>query len=403
MTKRTISSNGLKDLTTNGDQPVVGGDDNEDEVDEEAALDDTGEEQLKPINSDNSSAVNKDKSRVKRQSLILRRGDTDLSIDHSGVQRFLPTCMHFAFADRDAERLYREYYETEKRSDFKTLIVIVLIVNVVLFLLYSLSYSSTHLPQMAVLFVTFALTLIGLVLCVQRTERTVTSRLWTLIPFILWSVQIAQIFCDVWMFAVPALPSDSVALILLYTYSAYVIYPLRLRICSTLAILMAFIHFLFVTIAPNRRQEMFVSQLAANVILFVATNLLGTMSFFFYERQQRRAFLETRQSLEVKLVLEEESQEQERLLLSVLPKHVAAGIRQDLGTVVDGQFHKIHMSILFADIVGFTAISSTCPAPELVRTLNELFARFDKLSDMWYRLDSDLSHDYKHSLFRSKP
>lgn len=34
------------------------------------------------------------------------------------------------------------------------------------------------------------------------------------------------------------------------------------------------------------------------------------MSFFFYERQQRRAFLETRQSLETKLILEEESQEQ---------------------------------------------------------------------------------------------
>ncbi len=51
-------------------------------------------------------------------------------------------------------------------------------------------------------------------------------------------------------------------------------------------------------------------QIAANLILFLSTNLLGTMSFFFYERQQRRAFLETRQSLEVKLVLEEESQEQ---------------------------------------------------------------------------------------------
>ena len=34
------------------------------------------------------------------------------------------------------------------------------------------------------------------------------------------------------------------------------------------------------------------------------------MSFFFTEKLQRRAFLETRQSLEVKLVLEEESQEQ---------------------------------------------------------------------------------------------
>ena len=116
------------------------------------------------------------------------------------------------------------------------------------------------------------------------------------------------------------------------------------------------------------------------------------MSFFFYERQQRRAFLETCQSLEAKLVLEEESKKQERLLLSVLPKHVAAEIREDLGAVVTGQFKKIYMSrhenvsILFADIVGFTAISSTCPAAELVRILNELFARFDKLSDKYHQL-----------------
>lgn len=34
------------------------------------------------------------------------------------------------------------------------------------------------------------------------------------------------------------------------------------------------------------------------------------MSFFFYERQQRRAFLEARQSLEAKIILEEESEEQ---------------------------------------------------------------------------------------------
>ncbi|GIY63904.1 adenylate cyclase type 3 [Caerostris darwini] len=42
--------------------------------------------------------------------------------------------------------------------------------------------------------------------------------------------------------------------------------------------------------------------------------------------------------------------------------------------------------ILFADIVGFTAISSTCTAPELVKILNELFARFDKLSDKYHQL-----------------
>ncbi|XP_054157897.1 adenylate cyclase type 3-like [Oppia nitens] len=399
MTKRTIGSNGVKELTAiDGQQQPYSDDHNVDDQDmDDNDMDDN--EQLKPINGDNNNAAkNRFRPRVKRQSLLLKRGDTELSIDHSGVQRFLPKCMHFAFADRDAEHLYREYYENEKRSDFNTLIVIVLFVNVVLFLLYSLSYSSRHLPQMAVLFVTFALTLISLVLCLQRNSRKsspMATRLWTTIPFVVWTVQMAQIFCDAWMFPIPAQPTDSLALILLYTYSCYVILPLRLGICSTLAVTMALIHFVLITCVSgsgSHRQDLFGHQLAANLIIFTGTNLLGTMSFFFYERQQRRAFLETRQSLEVKLVLEEESQEQERLLLSVLPKHVAAEIRQDLGAVVEGQFHKIYMSrhenvsILFADIVGFTAISSTCPAPELVRTLNELFARFDKLSDKYHQL-----------------
>ncbi len=34
-------------------------------------------------------------------------------------------------------------------------------------------------------------------------------------------------------------------------------------------------------------------------------------------------------------------------------------------------------SIIFADIVGFTEISSLWSAPELVKFLNELFAKFD--------------------------
>ena len=37
-------------------------------------------------------------------------------------------------------------------------------------------------------------------------------------------------------------------------------------------------------------------------------------------------------------------------------------------------------SILFADIEGFTQLASQCTAHELVKTLNELFARFDHLA-----------------------
>lgn len=48
----------------------------------------------------------------------------------------------------------------------------------------------------------------------------------------------------------------------------------------------------------------------ANVLLLVAANLLGLTSFYLEDRQQRSAFLETRQCLEMKLVIEEQSAEQ---------------------------------------------------------------------------------------------
>ena len=48
-------------------------------------------------------------------------------------------------------------------------------------------------------------------------------------------------------------------------------------------------------------------------------------------------------------------------------------------------------SILFADIVGFTAISSSVTAAELVKILNELFARFDSLATVRLQAFSILS------------
>lgn len=37
-------------------------------------------------------------------------------------------------------------------------------------------------------------------------------------------------------------------------------------------------------------------------------------------------------------------------------------------------------SIVFADIVGFTKLSSGCTAQELIKILNELFGKFDSLA-----------------------
>lgn len=74
----------------------------------------------------------------------------------------------------------------------------------------------------------------------------------------------------------------------------------------------------------------------------------------------------------------------------MLPQHVASEVKDDI-TMRDNerQFHKIYIhhyepvSILFADIVGFTKMSSQCTAQELVTVLNELFGSFDRLAKFY--------------------
>ncbi|XP_076329995.1 adenylate cyclase type 3-like [Tachypleus tridentatus] len=324
---------------------------------------------------------------TKRHSL-LHRGDTSLSLDNSGFQRCLPQCMRFVFADHEAERLYKEYYQNEKRNDFKLCLAVIFLVDLVLLCFHSYLFRHSRIYHL------IALVLVGLVdvgSFLVYNFKDLPSWIWIVIPFVAWFLQIMQVLCDMWIYHVPIMPSDSVPWVLLYSYLIYVLFPVRLRVCIILGVVMTAFHLLLVVSSPGKTEYMG-NQVGANLFLFFCVNVLGVVSFFFAERQQRQAFLETRQSLEAKLILEEESQEQERLLLSVLPQHLAAEIRQDLGAVVTGQFKKIYMSrhenvsILFADIVGFTAISSTCPAAELVRTLNELFARFDNLAEKYHQL-----------------
>uniref|UniRef100_A0A1A9VZY0 adenylate cyclase n=1 Tax=Glossina brevipalpis TaxID=37001 RepID=A0A1A9VZY0_9MUSC len=130
----------------------------------------------------------------------------------------------------------------------------------------------------------------------------------------------------------------------------------------------------------------------ANMVLVLTGVLIGLLYYAMGEAKHKRAFLEAKKSLEVKMIIEEQSAEQERLLLSVLPKHVAVKMRQDLGSTSSEPFKKIYMSrhenvsILYADIVGFTAISSTYSAQDLVKMLNELFARFDRLAEKYQQL-----------------
>jgi len=68
----------------------------------------------------------------------------------------------------------------------------------------------------------------------------------------------------------------------------------------------------------------------------------------------------------------------ETLLLNVLPAEVAQRLQSDPNSIAD---HFDEASILFADVVDFTPLSSQLEARQVVEFLDRLFSRFDELVD----------------------
>ncbi|PZC77648.1 hypothetical protein B5X24_HaOG203092 [Helicoverpa armigera] len=131
----------------------------------------------------------------------------------------------------------------------------------------------------------------------------------------------------------------------------------------------------------------------SNILLYVAVNFAGMYAKSLVDWGQRKVFLETRKSMITLEKTKKESDRQWNLFQSVIPdflakkisSHVAAMTggeiqEQQFSRLVDVVQHHQDVSILFADIKGFTELSSKYSAQDLVVLLNTLFAGFDKLA-----------------------
>lgn len=101
-----------------------------------------------------------------------------------------------------------------------------------------------------------------------------------------------------------------------------------------------------------------------------AAVLLGTFASYSIERFARVSWLEHRD-------VEEERQRSERVLANLLPEPVAERLKEEEGPFGEA-FEEA--SVLFADVVNFTALSAEADPRRLIGILNRLFTRLDQIA-----------------------
>jgi PAS domain S-box-containing protein len=120
--------------------------------------------------------------------------------------------------------------------------------------------------------------------------------------------------------------------------------------------------------------------------------ILGVMIFYNREVQQPDTemlqmmvaigsqigqFMKRKQA-EEELALERE--QTERLLLNILPQAIGERLKQGEQTIAE---YFPNVTVLFADIVGFTQLASYLSPIELVDLLNKIFSEFDRLTERY--------------------
>uniref|UniRef100_A0A8C2D5J8 adenylate cyclase n=1 Tax=Cyprinus carpio TaxID=7962 RepID=A0A8C2D5J8_CYPCA len=189
-----------------------------------------------------------------------------------------------------------------------------------------------------------------------------------------------------------------VAFFLFLSLSVYTVLPLPLSWALSFGIGTSVCHIIiisvYVSVTSPQTQDLAV-QLVANAVLFVCVNGVGVFHLWHTEHAHRKSSKKREDFSRNRATQAKQKRDQEHLLLSVLPRYIAMELKTEIVKRLSAKcraeenrpnFHSLYVrqhrdvSILYADIVGFTHLSSTCTPEELVAVLNKLFGRFDDIA-----------------------
>ncbi|MDB6171229.1 MAG: family 3 adenylate cyclase [Chthoniobacteraceae bacterium] len=131
----------------------------------------------------------------------------------------------------------------------------------------------------------------------------------------------------------------------------------------------------------DRRLQRLARNSAIVGALLLLALALAALQAYLIKRRSAVALGEKIERLgEANRIITLERAKSDTLLLSILPAAIAAQLKEKAGIIAESY---PHVTVLFADLVGFTLFSQTVSAEELVRLLDIIFTRFDRLANKY--------------------
>ncbi|XP_044313698.1 adenylate cyclase type 2 isoform X1 [Drosophila rhopaloa] len=223
-------------------------------------------------------------------------------------------------------------------------------------------------------------------------------------PAVLSSPAAALAFAIVTTFSlgtIAAITGDELAPLPMYALFLCIhsMLPISWPVSVVLALFMTAIHIVY-RIGTSTDYSPNLPMLFGEIVMLASASVSGLYYRIMSDAAHNRTVDGTRTGIEQRVKLECEREQQEQLLLSVIPAYIAAEVKRSImlkmadacqraggqASTSATRFHELHVqrhtnvTILFADIVNFTPLSSSLTASDLVKTLNDLFGRFDQIA-----------------------
>ncbi|MCJ8728362.1 hypothetical protein PDJAM_G00003590 [Pangasius djambal] len=228
--------------------------------------------------------------------------------------------------------------------------------------------------------------------------ESVFKKLLRLFALVIWACLVAMGYLFMFFGGIIC-PWDQVSFFLFIIFVVYTMLPFSMRDAIIASVLTCSSHTIVLSVclsAISESTEQLVWQILANIIIFICGNMAGAYHKHLMELALKQTYHDTCNCIKLPIKLEFEKRQQERLLLSLLPAHIARVMKAEIIQRLQGpnfgqaentnNFHNLYVqrhtnvSILYADIVGFTRLASDCSPGELVHMLNELFGKFDQIA-----------------------